>query len=171
MWRILYYLVQPGVVTTGLIGTAMQVGLGVANNANLGGIADTIANYGLSGQLASGGLIAAVTGLIYSFTQRRTGQAIATGAGGVAGGISGTLGTGINQAIGITPVAADATPILDFPAIGAALMAAAGMSDPSQPQVPADQMFDALALGQVFGTTAMGGGVGAFLGRFVAGRK
>ena len=109
MWRILYYLVQPGVVTTGLIGTAMQVGLGVANNANLGGIADTIANYGLSGQLASGGLIAAVTGLIYSFTQRRTGQAIATGAGGVAGGIS--TGQPVRVRVAFKPTSSILTPV------------------------------------------------------------
>ena len=168
MYRFLYYLIQPGVVSTGLIGTALQVGLAFANSMNVGGAADVIADYGLGGQLASGGLIAALTGAYYSLTQRTSGRAVATGAGAVAGGISGTLGTSITQAFGWTQVAAGSAPLLNFAAIWTALMGLAGSGDPSLPPGSAP-MFDPEMLTQVFGSTAAGGGLGALLGRFVFG--
>jgi hypothetical protein len=125
MYRLFYYLIQPGVVSTGLMGTALQVGLAFANTFNVAGAADVIANYGLNGQLASGGLIAALTGIYYSLTRRGTGRAVATSAGAVAGGISGTLGTALTQTFGWTEVAEGATPLLNFSAIVAALTGAA----------------------------------------------
>ena len=170
MYKYLIYLVQPGVVTTGLMGTLMQMGIAFANSYNIGGAADALANYGLSGQLASGGLVAALTGLYYSLTQRKTGQTVAAGAGAVAGGISGTLGTGITQALGWTAVAEGAQPLLNFTAIGTAFAGLVGMGDASIPP-GTEQMFDPNTLTQVFGSTAVGGGVGAFLGRLVAGPK
>lgn len=172
MQRILVYLFQPGVVATGLWGTFLQVGIAFANSFNIAGAADTIASYGLDGQLASGGLIAALVGAYYSFSQRKTGRAVATGAGAVAGGISGTLGTAITQAVGWTQVAEGAAPVLNFPAIGTALMGLVSGGDPSL-SAGGEAMYDPAVLTQVFGTTAAGGGVGALLGRFVfgAGRK
>jgi hypothetical protein len=168
MYRILYYLIQPGVLSTGLMGTALQVGLAFANTMNVGGVADMITNYGMNGQLASGGLIAALTGVYYSLTQRKSGRAVATGAGAVAGGISGTLGTAITQTLGWTELAEGAAPVLNFPAIGAALMGLAGGGDASLPPA-AEQMFDTDMLTQVFGSTAAGGGIGALIARFVFG--
>jgi hypothetical protein len=170
MYKYLYYLVQPGVVSTGLMGTALQVGIAFANTFNVAGAAEAISQYGLSGQLASGGLIAALTGAYYSLTQRKVAQTVAAGAGAVAGGISGTLGTAITQALAWTEVAAGTTPLLNFTAIGTALMAAVGAADPSVP-TGGEPMFDTMALTQVFGSTAIGGGIGAFLGTALAGRK
>lgn len=170
MYRFIYYLVQPGVVSTGLWGTAAQVGLAFANSFNVAGAADTIAAYGLGGQLASGSLIAAVIGLVYSFTQRRTGKVVATGAGAVAGGISGTLGTAITQAVGWTEVAAGTTPLLNFTAIWAALTNLVTTGDPSVP-AGTEAMFDPMTLSTFFASTAAGGGVGALLGRFAFGQS
>lgn len=170
MQRILYYLIQPGVLSTGLMGTVLQVGLAFANQFNVAGAAETIANYGLNGQLASGGLIAALTGIYYSMTQRKTGRAVATGAGAVAGGISGTLGTAITQSLGWTELAEGASPILNFPAIIAALTGAATTGDPSLPP-GSEAMYDPAVLTQVFGSTAAGGGIGALLGRFAFGSR
>lgn len=168
MSRFLYLLIQPGVVSTGLMGTALQIGLAFANSMNIAGIADMIADYGLSGQLTSGGLIAALTGMYYSFTQRKTARAIAASAGAVAGGISGTLGTAITQALGWTVVAEGTTSLLNFSAIATALMGLVSTGDPSLAP-GSEPMFDPATLAQVFGTTAAGGGVGAFLARLVAG--
>lgn len=170
MYRFAYYLIQPGVVSTGLWGTAAQVGLAFANTFNVAGAADTIAAYGLGGQLASGSMIAAIIGLVYSFTQRRTGKVAATGAGAVAGGISGTLGTAITQYLGWTTVAAGTAPLLNFSAIWAAL---ANLTTTGDASVPAgsEAMFDPVALSTFFGTTAAGGGVGALIGRFLFGEK
>jgi hypothetical protein len=170
MYRYLYYLIQPGVVSTGLIGTALQIGLAFANSFNVAGAADVISHYGLSGQLTSGGLIAALTGAYYSFRERRVGHTIAAGAGAVAGGISGTLGTALTQALGWTVVAAGTTPLLNFTAITSALMAAVGAADPSA-TAGTDQMYDLAALAQVFGSTAIGGGVGAAFGTSMWGKK
>jgi hypothetical protein len=170
MYRFIYYLVQPGVVSTGLWGTAAQVGLAFANTFNVAGAADTIAAYGLGGQLASGSLIAAIIGLVYSFTQRRTGKVVATGAGAVAGGISGTLGTAITQALGWTEVAAGTTPLLNFSAIWAALVNLVSTGDPSVPP-GSEAMFDPMTLTTFFGSTAAGGGIGALIGRFMFGEK
>lgn len=167
MYRLFYYLIQPGVVSTGLIGTALQVGLALANTFNIAGAADMIADYGLNGQLASGGLIAALTGIYYSVTQRRTGRAVATGAGAVAGGISGTLGTAITQALGWTEVADGAAPLLNFSAIMTALSGLVGGT--ADPSVAADPMFNPETLTTVFGSTAAGGGIGALLARFLVG--
>src|SRR5262245_4171126 len=160
MYRYLYYLVQPGVVSTGLIGTALQVAIAFANSFNIAGAADAIAQYGLSAQLASGGLIAALTGAYYSLTQHKVSQTVAAGAGAVAGGISGTLGTALTQAFGWTEIAAGTTPLLNFTAISTALLSTVGMADAS---TASDPMFDAAALMQMFGSTAVGGGVGAML--------
>jgi ABC-type uncharacterized transport system permease subunit len=170
MARILYLLIQPGVISTGLMGTLLQVGLAFANSFNVAGVADMIMNYGLSGQLASGGLIAALTGIYYSFTQRKTGQAVAASAGAVAGGISGTLGSAITQALGWTAVAEGTTPLLNFTAIMTALTGALTTGDPSLPP-GSEPMFDPATLTQVFGTTAAGGGIGAFIARMLAGDK
>jgi hypothetical protein len=171
MYRILYYLIQPGVLTTGLMGTLFQVGITFLSNNNVAGAADALASYGLSGQLASGGLIAALTGAYYSLTQRKTGRAVAAGAGAVAGGISGTLGTGITQALGWTAVAEGAAPILNFTAIATALTGMVGMNDPAVVPPGTEQLFNQDTLTQVFASTAAGGGIGAFLARFVAGPK
>ena len=168
MTRILYLMVQPGVISTGLLGMLMQIGLAFANSFNIAGIADTLTNYGLSGQLASGGLIAALTGFYYSITQTRTGHAIAASAGAVAGGISGTLGTAVTQALGWTAVAAGTTPLLNFTAIMTALTGAVTTGDPSLPP-GSEPMFDPTVLAQFFGTTAVGGGVGAMLTRAMTG--
>jgi hypothetical protein len=165
MQRFLVYLIQPGVVATGLWGTFLQVGIAFANSFNIAGAADAISKYGLEGQLASGGLIAALVGAYYSFSQRKTGRAVATGAGAVAGGISGTLGTAMTQAFGWTEVAAGTTPLINFSAVWAQLLAAVGGADTAG----AEAMFDPAVLTTVFGTTAAGGGVGALLGRFVFG--
>ena len=177
MTRTLYaYLMQPGVLLTGLIGTVMQLALGVANNLNVAGIADTIAHYGLSGQLTSGGLVAAVTGLFYSLTERISGHTVATGAGAAAGGISGTLGTALSQAIGITPLAAGATQVINFALLPAALLTLFGLADPAvttaaHAAAPAASAIDTTALTQIFATTATGGAGGALLGRFVTGHQ
>jgi len=165
MQRFLVYLIQPGVVATGLWGTFLQVGIAFANSFNIAGAADAISKYGLEGQLASGGLIAALVGAYYSFSQRKTGRAVATGAGAVAGGISGTLGTAMTQAFGWTEVAAGTTPLINFSAVWAQLLATVGGADTSG----AEAMFDPAVLTTVFGTTAAGGGVGALLGRFLFG--
>jgi hypothetical protein len=166
--RMLSLLFQPGVIMTGLIGTLLQVGLGFANSYNVAGAADTIAAYGLGGQLASGGLVAGLTGLFYAMTVA-SGRAVATGAGAAAGGISGALGTGLNQAFGLTPVADGASQIISFAPIGAALAGLFGMADPAQPPVGFDQMVDAAGLTNVFASTAIGGGMGAFIGRMLMG--
>ena len=168
MLRYVMYLFQPGVVSTGLMGTILQVGLAFANTINVGGAADMIANDGLSGQLASGGLIAALTGAYYSMTQRKTASAMATGAGAVAGGISGTLGTAITQAIGWTAVPEGATQLVNFTALATQLMSLVGMADAT---TITDPMFDPNVMTQVFGTTAAGGGIGALLGRTIFGGK
>ena len=174
MTRTLYaYLMQPGVIMTGLIGTLLQLTLGVANNFNIAGIADTISHYGLTAQLTSGGLVAAVTGLIYSLTERISGHTVITGAGAAAGGVSGTLGLALSQALGITSVAAGAAPIINFTMLGTAIAAFIGMIEPTTagaaPTVPA--AFDTMALSQVFATTAAGGGAGALIGRFATGAQ
>jgi hypothetical protein len=169
LYRYLYYLIQPGVVSTGLMGTALQVGIAFANSFNIAGAADAISEYGLSAQLASGGLIAALTGAYYSLTQRKISQTVASGAGAVAGGISGTLGTALTQAFGWTEVAAGTTPLLNFTAISTSLMSMVGMADASA--VTGDPLFDTAALTQVFASTAVGGGIGAFLGNSVRGEK
>jgi hypothetical protein len=168
MQRLLFYAFQPGVVSAGLWGTILQVGLAFANSFNIGGAADVISQYGLSAQLASGGLIAALVGAYYSFSQRKTGRAMATGAGAVAGGISGTLGTAMTQAFGWTEVAAGTTPLLNFTAIWAALTGLVMSGDPTLPP-GSEAMYDPAVLTQVFGTTAAGGGIGALLGKFVFG--
>ncbi|MFN8948810.1 MAG: hypothetical protein ACK5YG_14020 [Alphaproteobacteria bacterium] len=164
MARFLYLLIQPGVISTGLLGTILQVGLAYANSFNVAGVADLIMSYGLSGQLASGGLIAALIGMYYSVTRRGRSQTTAAGAGAVAGGISGTLGTSITQALGWTEIAAGTTPLLNFTAIATALTGAVTTGDPSLPP-GSEPMFDPVALSQVFGTTAAGGGIGAMLVR------
>ncbi len=170
MSRFLSLLAQPGVLRAGLIGTLLQVALGFANSQNIGGIADTIGRYGLSGQLTSGGLVAALTGLFYAVTTRTTGQTIATGAGAAAGGISGALGTSLSQALSIVPVAAGAMPLINFSAVGASLLSLAHLSGTAA-SATGDPMFDTVALAQVFGSTAAGGGIGAWLGRSVSGRR
>lgn len=171
MYRYLYYFIQPGVVSTGLMGTALQVGIAFANTFNVAGAADAIAQYGLSGQLASGGLIAALTGAYYSLTQRKVGHTVAAGAGAVAGGISGTLGTAFTQAFGWTQVAAGTAPLINFSAVSAALMGLVGMNDASSLPPGSEQMFDVATLTQVFGSTAVGGGIGAFIGQSLTGER
>lgn len=166
MLRYVMYLFQPGVVSTGVMGTLLQVGLAFANTLNIGGAADMIANYGLSGQLASGGLIAALTGAYYSMTQRKTAHAMATGAGAVAGGISGTLGTAITQAVGWTPLAEGASQLINFTALATQFMSMLGMADAS---AVTDPMYDPNTLTQIFASTAAGGGLGALLGRSMFG--
>ncbi len=168
MLRYLQYLIQPGVVSTGLMGTILQVGLAFANTMNIGGAADMITNYGLSGQLASGGLIAALTGAYYSMTQRKTAHTMATGAGAVAGGISGTLGTAITQAMGWTAVAEGTTQLINFSALATQFLGMVGMADAS---TVTDPMYDPSVLAQVFGSTAAGGGIGALLGRTMFGTQ
>lgn len=168
MLRYLQYLIQPGVVSTGLMGTILQIGLAFANTMNVGGTADMISNYGLNGQLASGGLIAALTGAYYAMTQRKTASTTATGAGAVAGGISGTLGTAITQALGWTPLAEGTTQVINFTALSTQLMSMIGMADASA-AAAAGPMYDPAVLTQVFGSTAAGGGIGALLGRTVFG--
>jgi hypothetical protein len=170
MARFLYLLIQPGVISTGLLGTILQVGLAYANSFNVAGVADLIMSYGLSGQLASGGLIAAFIGMYYSVTRRGRSQATAAGAGAVAGGISGTLGTSITQALGWTAIAEGTTPLLNFTAIATALTGAVTTGDPSLPP-GSEPMFDPVALSQVFGTTAAGGGIGAMLVRGLLSEK
>jgi hypothetical protein len=170
MARILYLLIQPGVISTGLMGMLMQVGLAFANSFNVAGAADLLMKYGLSGQLASGGLIAALTGMYYSITQRKHGQAVAASAGAVAGGISGTLGTAVTQALGWTAVAEGTTPLLNFTAIMTALTGAVTTGDPSLPP-GSEPMFDPSVIASVFGSTAAGGGIGAMLMRAMAGES
>jgi hypothetical protein len=168
MLRYVMYLFQPGVVSTGLMGTILQVGLAFANTMNVAGAADMITQYGLNGQLASGGLIAALTGAYYSMTQRKTASAMATGAGAVAGGISGTLGTAITQAIGWTAIPEGATQLVNFTALATQMLGLVGMADAT---TVTDPMFDPNVMTQVFGTTAAGGGLGALLGRFMFGSQ
>jgi hypothetical protein len=168
MLRYIMYLFQPGVVSTGLMGTVLQVGLAFANTMNIGGAADMIMQYGLNGQLASGGLIAALTGAYYSMTQRKTASAMATGAGAVAGGISGTLGTAITQAIGWTAIPEGATQLINFSSMATQFLAMLGMADAT---TVTDPMLDPTVMTQVFGTTAAGGGLGALLGRTVFGSQ
>ena len=170
------YLMQPGVIWTGLMGTALQLVLGVANNFNLGGVGDLVTQYGLSSHLASGGLIAVLAGLFYSMTERDSGHTVATGAGAAAGGVSGTLGLALSQTLGITPVAAGAAPLIDFAMLGGMLAAFVGMIEPAATgtataaSTATPAAFDTLALTQAFTMTAAGGGVGAFVGRFVTGQ-
>ena len=172
MTRTLYaYLMQPGVIMTGLIGTLLQLTLGVAKNFNIAGVGDVISHYGLDAQLASGGLIAVVTGLFYSLTERISGHTVITGAGAAAGGVSGTLGLALSQALGITSVAAGATPIINFTMLGTAIAAFIGMIEPTGTATVATSAFDTVALSQVFTTTAAGGGAGALVGRFVTGAQ
>jgi hypothetical protein len=174
MTRTLYaYLMQPGVIMTGLLGTLLQVVLSVANNLNIAGVGDTIAHYGLSAHLASGGLIAALTGLFYSLTERISGHTVATGAGAAAGGVSGTLGLALSQALGITPLAAGAMPIINFAMLGTLIATYVGMLEPAAAgaAATAPAAIDTTALTQVFATTAAGGGAGALLGRFVTGHQ
>jgi hypothetical protein len=168
------YLMQPGVIMAGLIGTFMQLVLGVANNFNIAGVGDLVAQYGLSAHLASGGLIAALTGLFYSLTERVSGHTVATGSGAAAGGVSGTLGLAFSQALGITPVAAGAMPVINFAMLGTMLASLIGLVEPTAAATAgaaATPAFDTMALTQVFATTAAGGGAGAFLGRFVTGQQ
>lgn len=169
--RILSYLFQPGVLLTALVGTVLQIVLAFANANNLAGIAETISSYGLSGQVASGGLVAALTGLFYSLSQHQSGQAVTTAAGAAAGGISGTLGASLSQVLGITPLAPGAAPIIDWALIGAAIASFTGTADPSAPHFGWAQMFELATIGQVFGTTAVGGGLGAWLGRRINRRR
>lgn len=165
MRRFLRNVVQPGVWFAGLIGTVLQVGLGFANQNNIGGLADMMGSYGLSGQLASGGLVAALTGLFYTLTTWTSGTTVAAGGGAVAGGISGALGTAINQALGIAPIAAGSLPLINFAAVWATLLSFLGGAAATAP------MFDIWGLSQVFGATAVGGGIGAWVGRRVVGRR
>src|SRR6185369_2238406 len=175
MTRTLYaYLMQPGVIMTGLIGTLLQLTLSVANNFNIAGVGDAITHYGLSGHLASGGLVAALTGLFYSLTERISGHTVITGAGAAAGGVSGTLGLALSQALGITPIAAGAVPIINFAMLGTAIAAFLGVVEPTvagTAPAAASAAFDSMALSQVFATTAAGGGAGALVGRFVTGAQ
>jgi hypothetical protein len=170
MLRFFSYLLQPGVILTGLIGTALQVVLGFANLYNIGGIGDTIHGYGLTGYLGSGGLVAAITGLIYAMSQRRGTRFGSAGAGGFAGGISGSLGTGLNEAFGITPLQPGVEPLIDFSAVGTGLLGLVGMGGPDAP-TSLDQLGDMTALRDVFAATAAGGGVGGFLGRSLFGAR
>ena len=163
--RMFSFLFQPGVLLTALIGTVLQVTLAFANAHNLAGIADMVASYGLSGQVASGGLVAALTGLFYSLSQHKSGDAASTAAGAAAGGISGTLGASLAQVFGITPLAPGAAPIINWALIGAALASLTGTADPSAPHFGWAQMFELATIGQVFSTTAIGGAIGAWLGR------
>lgn len=168
MMRYVMYLVQPGVVATGLMGTILQVGIAFANTMNIAGAADMIGQYGLSGQLASGGLIAALTGAYYSMTQRKTASTMATGAGAVAGGISGTLGTAITQAIGWTAIPEGTTQLINFTAMSTQFLALLGMADAT---TVTDPMLDPAVMTSVFGSTAAGGGIGALLGRAMFGEE
>ena len=174
----LAYLMQPGVIWTGLLGTALQLVLGVANNFNIAGIGDMVTHYGLSAHLASGGLIAVLTGLFYSMTERGSGHTVATGAGAAAGGVSGTLGLALSQAFGITPVAAGAAPIINFTMLGTLLASFVGMVEPAATAATTTAAtaatpaaVDAMALTQLFTMTAAGGGVGALVGRFFTGQQ
>ncbi|MBI1213990.1 MAG: hypothetical protein GC190_21215 [Alphaproteobacteria bacterium] len=171
------YLMQPGVIMAGLIGTFMQVALGVANNFNIAGLGDLITHYGLSAHLASGGLVAALTGLFYSLTERVSGHTVATGSGAAAGGVSGTLGLALSQTLGITPVAAGATPIINFAMLPALVASLMGYVEPTAASAAAHTAaaapaaFDTTALAQVFTMTAAGGGAGAFVGRLFTGHQ
>ena len=158
-------IVQPGVWFAGLIGTLAQVALGFANQQNIGGLADVMSSYGLSGYLVSGGLVAALTGLFYTLTTWTSGATLAAGAGAVAGGISGALGMALNQSFGISPLAENAQPLIDFAAVGTTLMSFMGGAPANAP------MFDVFGLAQVFGATGAGGGIGAWLGRRMMGRR
>jgi len=151
----------------------MQLVLGVANNFNIAGIGDLIAHYGLTAHLTSGGLIAVVTGLFYSLTERVSGHTVATGAGAAAGGVSGTLGLALSQAFGTTPLAAGATPLINFTMLGTLLATLVGMVEPAAAGASAatPAAFDSMALTQIFATTAAGGGAGALVGRFVTGQQ
>ena len=169
--RILSYLFQPGVLLTALVGTLLQVVLAFANAHDLAGIADLVARYGLSGQVASGGLVAALTGLFYSLSQHTSGQAASTAAGAAAGGLSGTFGASLSQVLGITPLAAGAAPIINWPLIGAAIASLTGTAGTSAPHLGLEQMFELATITQVFGATALGGGFGAWIGRRINRRR
>jgi hypothetical protein len=173
--QLLASLLQPGVIWAGLIGTLLQLVLGVANNFNVAGIGDMIAHYGLTAHLASGGLIAVLTGLFYSLTERVSGNTVATGAGAAAGGVSGTLGLAMSQTLGITPLAAGAVPVINFAMLGGMLAALVGLAEPATTTTAATAAtpaaVDTLALSQVFATTAAGGGAGALVGRFFTGHR
>lgn len=169
--RTLSYLLQPGVLLTVVIGTAMQIVLAFANAHNVAGLADTISHYGLSGQVASGGLVAALTGLFYSLSQHNSGQAVTAAAGAAAGGLSGTFGASFSQVLGITPIAAGAAPIINWSAIGAALASIVGMGGADAPHFGLAQMFELATITQVFGATALAGGIGAWAGRRINRRR
>ena len=169
--RIFSYLFHPGVLLTAVIGTLLQIALAFANANNLAGIADTIASYGLSGQVASGGLVAALTGLFYSLSQHNSGQAATTAAGAAAGGISGTLGASLSQVLGITPLAAGAAPIINWSLIGAALASLTGTAGAGTQHIGIAQIFELATIAQVFGTTAVGGALGAWVGRRINRRR
>ncbi len=123
-------------------------------------------------QLASGGLIAALIGAYYSFSQRRTGHAVATGAGAVAGGISGTLGTALTQACRLDRSRGghDAASKLHSRSgrrSWASLRQATRRCPPGS-----EAMFDTAALAhQSSARPAAGGGIGALLGRFMFGER
>jgi hypothetical protein len=169
--RIFSYLFHPGVLLTAALGTLLQIALAYANANNLAGIADTIASYGLSGQVASGGLVAALTGLFYSLSQHNTGQAATTAAGAAAGGLSGTLGASLSQVLGITPLAAGAAPIINWSLIGAAIASLTGTAGPDTQHIGFGEVFELATIGWVFATTAVGGGIGAWIGRRINRRR
>jgi hypothetical protein len=91
-------------------------------------------------------------------------RTVAAGAGAVAGGISGTLGTALTQAFGWTKVVAGTTPLVNFTALGTSIMSLVGLAEAS-----AEPLYDPATLAQVFASTAAGGGIGAMLGRFAFG--
>ena len=169
--RTLSYLFQPGVLLTVLIGTLGQIALAFATGHNLAGLADTIAHYGLSGQVASGGLVAAITGLFYSLSQHNSGQAVTTAAGAAAGGLSGTFGASFSQLLGITPLAPGAAPIINWSLIGTAIASLFGAAGPDAPHFGLAQLFELTTVTQVFGATAIAGGLGAWLGRRINRRR
>jgi ABC-type uncharacterized transport system permease subunit len=168
MYRYLIVLLQPGVITTGLVGTALQLAISFANSFNIAGAADTFEQYGLSGQLASGGLIAALTGAYYAVSRRRSSQMGVAGAGIAAGGISGALGTALSQSFGWTEIAAGTTPLLNFSAIATAALAMLTGADTAT-ATSAAPLYDPAAMGQVLAAAAAGGGAGAFLGHTLTG--
>lgn len=169
MTRIFYYLFQPGVLLSGLVGTLAQISLAFGNAHNVAGIADWIGRMGVGGQLASGSLVAALTGLFYAISQQRSGQAAATMAGAIAGGMSGTLGVSLSQVLGIVALAPGAAPAINYAAIGSSLTSLfSGAESPIHFGLM--QMFDEATVLQVFGVTAIGGGLGALLGRRFTGK-
>lgn len=167
MLTLLWNLLNGRVWMAGLIGMAAQIGLGYANGQNLAGIGEQIAAWGLGGQLASGGLVAALTGLAYAVTAPGGAGAVgASGGGAVAGGLSGVLGLGVSQALGLSPVEAGAEPILNFSQIGAYLQSLVASGGPA---VSLWDLSSETDLGATFAATAAGGGLGAGLARRVVG--